>query len=96
VLLPGETISVTVMNSDLRKSVDYLNVNVQKKPSADAEREVVRLEQTKHQGTIAMIIDAYQFELEGAALSNVSNRYVDGLIQFGGPLGQVCFTHASF
>ena len=41
------------------------------------------------QGTLARVVDGFNIELSGAALSNVDNRYVDGLIQFGGPSGQI-------
>jgi len=36
-----------------------------------------------------MIFDAVKIELMGAALSDINDRYVDGLIQFGGPTGQI-------
>jgi len=41
------------------------------------------------QGNISMIFDAVKIELTGAALSDINDRYVDGLIQFGGPTGQI-------
>jgi hypothetical protein len=49
VLLPGEPISVTVINTDVRMSADTIEVTAVKKPSADAEHEVLILHQIRHQ-----------------------------------------------
>ena len=52
VVLPGETISVVVINTDIRLTSDVVEVAVEKNPSADAEREVLLAEQVKHQVTL--------------------------------------------
>ena len=49
VVLPGEPISVAVINTDIRMSSDTIEVTVVKKPSADAEHEVLILRQITHQ-----------------------------------------------
>jgi hypothetical protein len=49
VVLPGEPISVAVINTDIRMSSDTIEVTVVKKPSADAEYEVLILHQVTHQ-----------------------------------------------
>ena len=49
VVLPGEPVSVEVINTDIRMSSDSVEVTVVKKPSADAEHEVLILQQITHQ-----------------------------------------------
>jgi len=89
VIMPGDLISVTVKNTDVRQSTDSVEVSVVKVPSSDAEHEVMHLEQAKHQGTLVMIIDAFKVELGGDILSDTDNLYVDGKVRFGGADGQV-------